>query len=90
MATSNHRPEQDKADEGVSTEATSAFLAPLQPSRELAAVVGSARLPRPEVVSKIWEDIKKHKLLRSFRRCSAAGTRLSMFEMNKYLAQHLT
>lgn len=62
MATSNNRPEQDKTDEGTSTEATSAFLAPLQPSKELAAVVGSAPLPRPEVVSKIWEYIRKHKL----------------------------
>src|SRR3954467_1265529 len=39
-----------------------ALMKPLQPSRELAAVVGSKPLPRPEVVSKVWDYIKKHKL----------------------------
>jgi chromatin remodeling complex protein RSC6 len=32
-----------------------ALMKPLQPSKELAAVVGSDPLPRPEVVSKVWE-----------------------------------
>ena len=35
-----------------------ALAKPLQPSNELAAVVGSAPLPRTEVVSKVWEYIK--------------------------------
>src|SRR5687767_3033915 len=39
-----------------------ALMRPLQPSKELAAVVGSKPLPRPEVVSKVWDYIKKHKL----------------------------
>ena len=39
-----------------------ALMRPLQPSKELAAVVGSEPLPRPEVVSKVWDYIKKHKL----------------------------
>ena len=34
----------------------------LQPSNELAAVVGSAPLPRTEVVSKVWEYIKANNL----------------------------
>ena len=34
----------------------------LQPSKELAAVVGSAPLPRGEVVSKVWAYIKQHEL----------------------------
>ena len=42
--------------------AGSAFAKPLQPSKELAAVVGSDPLPRTEVVSKVWHYIKKHKL----------------------------
>jgi chromatin remodeling complex protein RSC6 len=37
-------------------------MKPLQPSSELAAVVGSSPLPRPEVVSKMWEYIKGHQL----------------------------
>ncbi|MDQ2743472.1 MAG: SWIB/MDM2 domain-containing protein, partial [Chloroflexota bacterium] len=36
----------------------SALQKPLQPSEELAAVVGSAPLPRGQVVSKVWEYIK--------------------------------
>src|SRR5215208_4432586 len=39
-----------------------ALMRPLQPSNELAAVVGSKPLPRPEVVSKVWDYIKKNKL----------------------------
>ncbi len=35
---------------------------PLQPSKELAAVVGSEPLPRGEVVSKVWAYIKQHDL----------------------------
>jgi chromatin remodeling complex protein RSC6 len=39
-----------------------ALMKPLQPSTELAAVVGSSPLPRTEVVSKVWEYIKAHNL----------------------------
>ena len=39
-----------------------AFMKALTPSPQLAAVVGSAPLPRTEVVSKLWAYIKKNKL----------------------------
>jgi hypothetical protein len=39
-----------------------ALQKPLQPSEELAAVVGTSPLPRSEVVSKIWEYIRSHNL----------------------------
>lgn len=39
-----------------------AFMKPLTPSPALAAVIGSAPLPRTEVVSKLWVYIKKHGL----------------------------
>ena len=39
-----------------------AFMKALTPSSALAAVVGSAALPRTEVVSKLWTYIKKHGL----------------------------
>ena len=39
-----------------------ALQKPLQPSKELAAVVGDGPLPRGQVVSKVWEYIKKHDL----------------------------
>lgn len=77
----------------------SAFAKPLQPSPQLAEVVGSAPLPRTEVVSKMWEYIKKHKLQNEAnKREILADAKLSavfgkdkvtMFEMNKFLAQHL-
>jgi upstream activation factor subunit UAF30 len=73
---------------------------PLQPSKELAAVVGSSPLPRGEVVSKVWEYIKKNNLQNpENRREILADAKLepvfgkkkvTMFEMNKHLAQHLS
>ncbi len=39
-----------------------AFMKALTPSAALAAVVGSAALPRTEVVRKLWTYIKKHGL----------------------------
>ena len=72
---------------------------PLQPSEELAAVVGPSALSRGEVVSKVWEYIRSHNLQNpENRREILADTELrkiigkdkvTMFEMNKYLAQHL-
>ena len=76
-----------------------ALMKPLQPSKELAAVVGSKPLPRPEVVSKVWDYIKKNNLQNpTNKREIRADEKLrpvfgkdsvSMFEMNKHLAQHL-
>src|SRR3954463_3186583 len=73
---------------------------PLQPSEALAAVVGPEPLPRGEVVSKVWEYIKSHNLqnpenrreiLADDKLKSVFGKdRVTMFEMNKHLARHLT
>ena len=35
-----------------------AFMKPLKPSAELAAVVGASPLPRTEVIKKLWDYIK--------------------------------
>jgi upstream activation factor subunit UAF30 len=77
-----------------------ALMKPLQPSKELAAVVGSDPLPRAEVVSKVWDYIKKNKLqdpqnkreIMADEKLQAVfgKNRVTMFEMNKHLAQHLT
>jgi chromatin remodeling complex protein RSC6 len=74
-------------------------MKPLTPSPELAAVVGSSPLPRPEVVKKVWEHIKKNKLQdeKNKRDINADAKlekvfgkkKVSMFEMNKFLAAHL-
>ncbi len=76
-----------------------ALQQPLQPSPELAEVVGSGTMPRGEVVSKVWEYIKAHKLQapEDGRQIVAddklkkvfGKDRVTMFEMNKLLAQHL-
>src|SRR5215212_5460882 len=88
------------ADKGSSGKKVNpALMRPLQPSKELAAVVGSKPLPRPEVVSKVWDYIKKNNLQNpANKREIMADEKLravfgkdsvTMFEMNKHLAQHL-
>src|SRR6201986_5431132 len=82
------------------TKTSNAMQQPLQPSAELAAVVGSGKLARGEVVSKIWDYIKKNNLQNpANKREILADAKLkpvfdgkdkvSMFEMNKHLAKHL-
>ena len=45
-----------------------AFMKPLTPSAELAAIVGSTPLPRTEVTKKIWDYIKANNLQDSANR----------------------
>lgn len=83
----------------AAAKAPSAFNKPLTPSKELAAIVGTAALPRTEVVSKVWDYIRKHKLQNpENKREIIADDKLAavfgqpkatMFEMNKFLAKHL-
>jgi chromatin remodeling complex protein RSC6 len=78
-----------------------ALMKPLQPSAELAAVVGSSPLPRSEVVSKVWDYIKANNLQNpenkreiladdKLRAVFGGKDKVSMFEMNKHFAQHLS
>jgi len=77
-----------------------ALLRPLKPSEALVAVVGPGPLPRGEVVSKVWDYIKSHNLqnpenrreiLADDKLKSVFGKdKVTMFEMNKHLARHLT
>ena len=76
-----------------------ALQTPLTPSKELAEVVGSAPIARGQVVSKVWEHIKKNNLQNpQNKREIIADAKLkpifgkdkvTMFEMNKHLAAHL-
>jgi upstream activation factor subunit UAF30 len=62
-------------------------------------VVGAEPLPRGEVVSKVWDYIRKHELQNPADRReiladdtleAVFGTKkVTMFEMNKHLARHL-
>lgn len=77
----------------------SAFKKPLTPSKDLAAIIGKGPFPRTEVVKKIWEYIKKHKLQDAVdKRMINADAKLkaifnkaqaSMFEMTKMISSHL-
>ena len=77
-----------------------AFMKPLQPSDDLAAIVGSKPLPRTEVTKKIWAYIKKNKLQddKNRRNINADAKlkpifggkkQVSMFEMTKLVNKHL-
>jgi chromatin remodeling complex protein RSC6 len=73
---------------------------PVQPSADLAKITGSDPLPRSEVVSKMWDYIRKNNLQNpeNKREIVADDTlravfgtdRVSMFEMNKHLSRHLS
>ena len=76
-----------------------AFMKPLTPSATLAAVIGAGNVPRTQVVKKLWDYIKKHKLQdEKNRRNINADDKLralfgkatvSMFEMTKIVSKHL-
>ncbi len=77
-----------------------ALQTPLKPSAQLADIIGAGTVTRGEMVSKIWEYIKKHNLQNpANKREILADAKLkvifgkdacSMFEMNKHLAKHLS
>jgi chromatin remodeling complex protein RSC6 len=76
-----------------------AFMKPLTPSAALAAVVGSAPLPRTEIVQKLWTYIKKHKLQDNANRRMVNSddklkgifgkAQVSMFEMAGLIGKHV-
>ena len=85
----------------VKRKPNAAFMRALQPSNDLAQIVGSKPLPRTEVVKKLWQYIKKHNLQDSKnRRNINADDKLkpvfggkktvSMFEMTKLVSKHLS
>ena len=77
-----------------------AFMKPLNPSKELAEIVGGSALPRTEVVKKVWAYIKKHNLqdAKNKRAINAddklkavfgGKKQVTMFEMTKLISNHL-
>ncbi|SFS10014.1 SWIB/MDM2 domain-containing protein [Sphingomonas jatrophae] len=79
--------------------AASGIHKPVTPSADLAAIIGEGDRPRSEVVSAIWDYIRKNDLQNpKDKREILADDKLekifgkkkaTMFEMNKFLAQHL-
>ena len=76
-----------------------AFLKPLTPSAQLAAIVGASPLPRTEVTKKVWEYIKKYNLQDATKRTLINAdaklmevvkqAQVSMFELTKLVNGHL-
>ena len=77
-----------------------AFMAPLNLSDSLAAVVGSKPIPRTQIIKKIWDYIKKNKLQDSKNRrminadeklkiVFAGKKQVSMFELAKIVNLHV-
>ena len=90
-----------KTKKGKKRKANPAFMRPLTVSPELAAVIGSKPIPRPQVVKKLWAYIKKNDLQDpKNRRNIIADEKLEvvfggrksvdMFQMTKLVSKHLT
>ena len=93
-------PKKKAAKKKSARKPSAAFMKPLTPSADLAAIVGSKGLPRTEVVKKLWVYIKANKLQDSKnRRMINADAKLkpvfggkaqvSMFDMAKLISKHL-
>lgn len=77
-----------------------AFMKPVQPDSALAAVVGSAPLPRTQVTKKLWAYIKRRGLQDKKKRTMinaddnlkvvfGGKKQVTMFEMTKLVSRHL-
>jgi len=86
---------------GSSGGARGGLARPVTPSSDLAAITGSNPLPRSEVVSKIWDHIRKNNLQNpankreiladdKLKKVFGGKDKVSMFEMNKLLSNHLS
>lgn len=74
---------------------------PVTPSKELAAITGSDPLPRSQIVSKIWDHIRKNNLQDpnnkrnikaddKLRAIFGGKSEASMFELNKHISNHVS
>ncbi len=77
-----------------------AFMKPMTPSAELAAVIGPKPRPRSEVAKSIWDYIKKNKLQdtknkrninadENLKKVFGGKKTVSMFEMTALVSKHL-
>jgi chromatin remodeling complex protein RSC6 len=74
-------------------------MKPMQPSSDLASVVGSSPMPRTEVTKKLWQYIKRKGLQDSKNRRMINAdenlrpifgrSQVSMFEMTRLVNNHL-
>jgi upstream activation factor subunit UAF30 len=90
-----------KKSSGKKRTPSAAFMKPMTPSSQLAAVVGSSPLPRTEVTKKLWAYIKRNGLQDSKNRRAinaddklrpvfGGKSQVSMFDMTKMVNRHLS
>ena len=70
------------------------FAKPVQPDEALAAVIGSAPLPRTELTKKLWEYIRAHQLQDPAKKTQIKAdekrkAQVSVFEMTKLVSGHV-
>jgi len=76
-------------------------MKPVTPDAKLAAVVGSAPLPRTEMTKKLWAYIKKNKLQdqkkkriinadEALKAVFNGKAQVSMFDMTKLVSKHVS
>ena len=81
--------------------ANSAFMKPMNVSKDLAVVVGEGPMPRSEVVKKLWIYIKEKNLQdpahkrnivadEALKKVFGGKAVVDMFEMTKLVSKHLT
>ena len=95
-----YRPHQHHREGRMAQGRQSGLQRPVKPSADLAAITGSDPLPRSQVVSKIWDHIRKNNLQNPQNKREILADdklkkifgkdRCSMFEMNKHLSRHLS
>ncbi|MGH7554050.1 MAG: SWIB/MDM2 domain-containing protein [Longimicrobiales bacterium] len=77
-----------------------AFMKAMMPDADLAAVVGAKAMPRTEVTKRVWDYVRKNNLQDAverrminaddnLRKVFDGKSRVSMFEMTKYVNNHL-
>jgi chromatin remodeling complex protein RSC6 len=89
-----------KESSGTGRKAGGGLARPVTPSSDLAQIVGKDPLPRSEVVSKVWDHIRKNNLQNPQNKREIVADdklqkifgkdRCTMFEMNKHLSKHLS
>lgn len=93
-------PKKKAAKKKSARKPNAAFMKALTPSADLGAVIGAKPVPRTEAVKKIWVYIKANKLQDSknkrminadakLKAVFGGKAQVSMFDMAKYLSNHL-
>lgn len=94
------KPAKKAAKKAAKRKPNPAFMAPMTPSADLAAVIGPKPRPRSQVAKDIWEYIHKHKLQdtknkrninadEALKKVFGGKKTVSMFEMTSLVNKHL-